>query len=221
MEQWKMMQKKNKKMELIGIISVILCLTIGIVCDWNVLIKKNILIPVDDIQSFSLTILQIQATIGTLIFTIITLITGSISDSYMGISISDFYLSIKPWKLTQKKLIIISLGLCLASVIFHSLGLYNVVFYLFVATLVVVLISINEIYSAFKGKNKQNNEIETYIYYMLESDIEYGKKLNIFQNFVLDWLIRKINKIMISFLKYLKKVCQQYGIIELMKHFLL
>ena len=187
MEQWKMMQKKNKKMELIGIISVILCLTIGIVCDWNVLIKKNILIPVDDIQSFSLTILQIQATIGTLIFTIITLITGSISDSYMGISISDFYLSIKPWKLTQKKLIIISLGLCLASVIFHSLGLYNVVFYLFVATLVVVLISINEIYSAFKGKNKQNNEIETYIYYMLESDIEYGKKLNIFQNFVLDW----------------------------------
>ena len=182
-----MMQKKNKKMELIGIISVILCLTIGIVCDWNVLIKKNILIPVDDIQSFSLTILQIQATIGTLIFTIIALITGSISDSYMGISISDFYLSIKPWKLTQKKLIIISLGLCLAGVVFHSLGLYNVVFYLFIATLVVVLISINEIYSAFKGKNKQNNEIETYIYYMLESDIEYSKKLNVFQNFVLDW----------------------------------
>lgn len=187
MEQWKMIQKKNKKMELIGIISVILCLTIGTVCDWNVLVNKNILIPVDDIQSFSLTILQIQATIGTLIFTIIALITGSISESYMGISISDFYLSIKPWKLTQKKLIIISLGLCLAGVIFHSLGLYNVVFYLFIATLVVVLISINEIYSAFKGKNKQNDEIETYIYYMLESNIEFGKKLNLFQNFVLDW----------------------------------
>lgn len=187
MEQWKMIQKKNKKMELIGIISVILCLTIGTVCDWNVLVNKNILIPVDDIQSFSLTILQIQATIGTLIFTIIALITGSISDSYMGISISDFYLSIKPWKLTQKKLIIISLGLCLAGVIFHSLGLYNVVFYLFIATLIVVLISINEIYSAFKGKNKQNDEIETYIYYMLESNIEFGKKLNVFQNFVLDW----------------------------------
>lgn len=182
-----MIQKKNKKMELIGIISVILCLTIGTVCDWNVLVNKNILIPVDDIQSFSLTILQIQATIGTLIFTIIALITGSISDSYMGISISDFYLSIKPWKLTQKKLIIISLGLCLAGVIFHSLGLYNVVFYLFIATLIVVLISINEIYSAFKGKNKQNDEIETYIYYMLESNIEFGKKLNVFQNFVLDW----------------------------------
>lgn len=187
MEQWKMLQKKNKKMELIGIISVILCLIIGTVCDWNVLVNKNILIPVDDIQSFSLTILQIQATIGTLIFTIIALITGSISDSYMGISISDFYLSIKPWKLTQKKLIIISLGLCLAGVIFHSLGLYNVVFYLFIATLVVVLISINEIYSAFKGKYKQNDEIETYINYMLESNIEFGKKLNVFQNFVLDW----------------------------------
>ncbi len=187
MEEWKKIQKAYKTRELVGIIGMIMSIIIGAICDWNVLVERNILIPVDDIESFSLTILQIQATVGTLIITIIALISGNISDSYMGVSISDFYLNIKPWKLTQKVLIIVSLGLCLAGVIFHSLGLYNIVFYLFIATLITILISILEIYSAFKGRNKQNQEIESYVNYMLESNIEYEIKLNIYQNFVLDW----------------------------------
>ena len=142
MEEWKQIQKTYKTRELIGIIAMIMSFIIGAICDWNVLVERNILISIDDIESFSLTILQIQATVGTLIFTIIALITGNISDSYMGVSISDFYLNIKPWKLTQKVLIVISLGLCLSGVIFHSLGLYNIVLYLFIATLIAILISI-------------------------------------------------------------------------------
>ena len=39
------------------------------------------MIPISDIESFSLTILQIQAIVGTLIFTIIALITGNVDDS--------------------------------------------------------------------------------------------------------------------------------------------
>ena len=187
MEEWKKIQKTYKIRELIGITGMIMSFIIGAICDWNVLVENNILISIDDIEAFSLTILQIQATVGTLIFTIIALITGNISDSYMGVSISDFYLNIKPWKLTQKVLIVVSLGLCLAGMIFHSLGLYNIVFYLFIATLIAILISILEIYSAFKGRNKQNQEIEAYVNYMLESNIEYEKKLNIYQNFVMDW----------------------------------
>lgn len=48
-------------------------------------------------------------------------------------------------------------------------------FYLFIATLIAILISILEMYSAFKGRNKQNQEIEAYVNYMLESNIEYEK----------------------------------------------
>ncbi|MFR3658663.1 MAG: hypothetical protein ACLTWK_10350 [Eisenbergiella sp.] len=186
MKKWEKIQNVYKTRELIGILGMAVSILIGAICDWNVLVEGNVLIPIDDIASFSLTILQIQATVGTLIFTIIALITGNISDSYMGVSISDFYLNIKPWKLTQKVLIVISLGLCLAGVILHSLGLYNVVFYLFIATLIATLISILEIYCAFKGGNNQNQEIESYVNYMLESNIEYEKKLSIFKNFVLD-----------------------------------
>lgn len=187
MREWKKVQKAYKTRELISIIGMIMSIIVGAICDWNVLVERNILIPIDEIESFSLTILQIQATVGTLIFTIIALIAGNISDSYMGVSISDFYLNIKPWKLTQKVLIVVSLGLCLAGVIFHSLSLYNIVFYLFIVTLIAILISILEIYSAFKGRNKQDQEIESYVNYMLVSNIEYEKKLNIYQNFVLNW----------------------------------
>lgn len=204
MEEWKKIQNRYKTREIAGIICMIIFIVIGAICDWNVLVKKNILIPIEDIESFSLTILQIQATVGTLIFTIIALITGNISDSYMGVPISDFYLNIKPWKLTQKVLIFISLGSCVTGVIAHSLGWYNIVFYLFIATFVAILLSILEIYSAFKGRNTQIQEIEAYVSYMLESDIDYEKKLNAYQNFVLDWKEEVDSQDKQSYEKYLK-----------------
>lgn len=204
MEDWKNIQKRYKTRELVGITCMVIFIFIGIICDWNVLIKKNVLISINDIESFSLTILQIQATVGTLIFTIIALITGNISDSYMGVSIGDFYLNIKPWKSTQKNLIFISLGLCVIGVIAHSLGCYNIVFFLFIATFVVILLSILEIYSAFKGRNIQIKEIEAYVNYMLESNIDYEKKLNIYQNFVSDWKEEVTSQDKQSYEKYLQ-----------------
>lgn len=186
MKKWEDIRKKYKTIEIGGIVGMILCLIIGSFCDWNVE-RGNILIPVDDMESFSLTILQIQATVGTLIVAIIALITGNISDSYMGVSVSDFYLNIRPWKLKQKVLIFVSLGLCVAGVISHSLKLFNIVFWLFNATLIAISISIIEIYSAFRGKNTADLEIEAYINHVLESDMEFKKKLDIYQNFVLDW----------------------------------
>lgn len=204
MEDWKNIQKRYKTRELVGITCMVIFIFIGVIFDWNVLIKKNVLISIDDIESFSLTILQIQATVGTLIFTIIALITGNISDSYMGVPISDFYLNIKPWKLTQKILIFISLGLCVTGVITHSLGWYNIVFYLFIATFVAILLSILEIYSAFKGRNIQIKEIEAYVKYMLESNIDYEKKLNIYQNFVSDWKEEVTSQDKQSYEKYLQ-----------------
>ena len=58
METWKKIQKKNKRNEILGIVCMGVCLTIGIICDWNVLVKNNVLIQIEDITSFSLTILQ-------------------------------------------------------------------------------------------------------------------------------------------------------------------
>lgn len=187
MKEWERIRKKYILLDVIGISGIILCFVAGIWSDWNVLLKNNVLIIINDIESFSLTILQIQATVGTLIVAIIALIAGNISDSYMGVSVSDFYLNIRPWKLKQKILIFISLGLCLIGVISHSLKLYNFVFYLFIATLIVITISIIDIYSAFRGRNIVNLEIEYYIDYMIAGNADFSKKENIYKNFVSDW----------------------------------
>ena len=67
------------------------------------------------------------------------------------------------------------------------LKLYNCVFGVFVATLAVILLSILEMYSAFEGRNKQNQDIEAYINYVLDSDTKIDCKLDVYQKFVLDW----------------------------------
>lgn len=61
MSEWNRIRKQNKKLECIALIIMTICLLFGGWCDWNVLIKDNVLIFVKDIDSFSLTILQIQA----------------------------------------------------------------------------------------------------------------------------------------------------------------
>ena len=187
MSEWNRMRKQNRNLESMILIIIAACFLLGGWCDWNALVKEKAWIFINDIDAFSLTILQIQASTATLIIAIIALITGNISDSYMGVSVSDFYLNIKPWKLKQKMLIFILLGFELIGALFHVLKLYNCVFGVFVATLAVILLSILEMYSAFEGRNKQNQDIEAYINYVLDSDTKIDCKLDVYQKFVLDW----------------------------------
>ena len=187
MSEWNRMRKQNRNLESMILIIIAACFLLGGWCDWNALVKEKAWIFINDIDAFSLTILQIQASTATLIIAIIALITGNISDSYMGVSVSDFYLNIKPWKLKQKMLIFMLLGFELIGALFHVLKLYNCVFGVFVATLAVILLSILEMYSAFEGRNKQNQDIEAYINYVLDSDTKIDCKLDVYQKFVLDW----------------------------------
>mgnify|MGYP000490388972 CR=1 FL=1 len=60
MKKWEKIQNVCKSREIIGILGIIVSIIIGGICDWNVLIEGNILISIDDIESFSLTILQRQ-----------------------------------------------------------------------------------------------------------------------------------------------------------------
>lgn len=61
---------------------------------------------VEDLNDVSLTLLQIQAAVTTLTLTIIDLLSGNVSDSYMGIPISMFYLEKRPFLLKQKAVIL-------------------------------------------------------------------------------------------------------------------
>ena len=187
MEEWEKIRKKYCRIEVTGIAIMAAFFAIGMVLDGIVRNGENILIPINDIESFSLAVLQMQVTIGTLTVAIIALLAGNISDSYMGISVSDFYLNIRPQILKQVVLIFLSLTLCILGLIFHVFKFYNTVFYLYISTLIAIFLSIYEIYSAFKGRNTEIHQIEAYIKYIIESKTAPENKEKVCQNFVVDW----------------------------------
>ena len=75
MSQWEKARSNYKRLEAICIGIGIMCIIIGIACD--ILVANDIVFwVVDSLPDFSLALLQIQATIGTLTIAIIALISG-------------------------------------------------------------------------------------------------------------------------------------------------
>lgn len=58
MEEWRKIRKRYFLLEVAGIALILSCFLMGIWSDWNVLVRKNALIIIENIESFSLTILQ-------------------------------------------------------------------------------------------------------------------------------------------------------------------
>jgi len=96
MSTWIKIKNKHRKIEILGLILMIICTAVGIIFDYTV-ICGLIFHEVKDINTFSLTLLQIQATISTLTIALVALMSGNISETYMGVSVSvDYYF--KLWK---------------------------------------------------------------------------------------------------------------------------
>lgn len=180
---WVDNRKRIKCIEFSIIILAILSTFFGIICDFLVS-KGNVIIRVAELSVFSLTLLQIQATITTLTLTIIALLSGNISDSYMGIPISKFYLEIRPYMLKQKIVICVEFFELLFCVLCQILAFYNTMIASFVSSMFIILVSIFNTYSIFRGVRNTLDEIEYYIYYQ----ISVGKNcVNIGEQLVYDW----------------------------------
>lgn len=185
-------QKENKL-----ILFMIIVLAIGFICDK----MKIYFVCLEDISSLSLTIMQIQTTIGILVITVISLISGNMEESHYGISICHYYLNIKSKKLNFKRIIFFVLGLSLTSVIAYAFQLYSFILCIFIVTIINVLIAITNIYSAFSGRIDQYDEIEDYLEKQIELSNSSLEKL--FIHFCDDW---KRNIIVQDELSY-KKSC--------------
>ena len=102
MEKWIKRRKEISRVETAAIVVAILLLLIGGVCD--VAVKMGyILIHVKGFEDVSLAVLQMQASITVLTLSIIALLSGNISDSYMGVSVSSYFLEKRPPYLKQKR----------------------------------------------------------------------------------------------------------------------
>ncbi|MBR5953043.1 MAG: hypothetical protein IKZ85_07200, partial [Pseudobutyrivibrio sp.] len=201
---WQIEQVRQRNKEKKYIIALIIIIAIGFFLDFIEFIMQNpsIALPkniaallntsrfiVNNLSNVTLSILQIQAAICPLVIAIIALLSGVISDVYYGVSVCNYYLNIKPIYFKQKRIIIGLISAIGAGVFFYLLGLYNVVFSLFWATCLAIIISIMELYSVFKGQNYIEGELESYCAHMLLNyDVSYDEQKEALSMFTKWWI---------------------------------
>lgn len=186
MSEWIKTRRKVILTEIIAGCIMLVCILFGL-C-WQLhsnsilgTLSKNIN------QDFAMVVLQIQATVDTLTISIIALISGSVSDSNMGIVFSDYYLNIRPLVFKQKRIIVSSLMLLAINIGFYIVNWYCMVLWVFAVTMALILMSINEIYLVFTGKGLAERETKDYVNYVLSKKCDYRKKYSICTGLVNDW----------------------------------
>lgn len=179
MNSWKEYLKKSKKKEMSLIKIALILIFLGIIADYYV--KNNhVIFVIEDIEAISLTLLQIQSGISTLTLSIIALLSGFINDSYLGISISEFFLDIKPIIFSQKRIIILEFILLLGGIGSYYVKFFNSLSCIFLISIIYIIYSILQMYSIFKGKKNIELEIENYLEYSLINDDEYYEIIEMF-----------------------------------------
>ncbi len=173
MNDWKKVRSKAIIIEILAVFAIAVFIVIGLLLQLH---SNTILGTISNNidKNFALAILQIQATVDTLTISIIALISGCVSDSSMGIVFSDYYLNIRPY--IQKRIIAGSILLLVTNIGFYSIKWYCFLLSIFVVTIILILISTNEIYLIFNGKRLAEREIKEYICYVLSKKCGYGKK---------------------------------------------
>lgn len=184
MLKWQDIKKDTKRNEIFGIIVTFLLFLIGTGAE--ILVNEGrVLIILGDISTFSMTLLQILASISTLVIAIIALLAGNVNDTYLGVAISDYYFNIKPYFFTQKRIIKLSIIYVLLSIVLHILGFYNLVFVTFCSNLILIYISTMAIYKVFFGRYVQSEEINAYIKHVINEKGKLAKVL--LTNYINDW----------------------------------
>ena len=96
-------------------------------------------------------------------------------------------MNIRPYIFKQKRIIAGSILLLVTNIGFYSIKWYCFLLSIFVVTIILILISTNEIYLIFNGKRLAEREIKEYICYVLSKKCGYRKKYTICMEFVSDW----------------------------------
>lgn len=173
----------NKSQEKIYLAASILLLIIGLLCDY--LVSKGIVVKTTPhLPTISITLIQVQACLSTLIIAIIALLSGFITKSYLGIPICKYYLDIRPSIFKFKTVLLIEFLLISLSVIGQIFELYNFVILIFFSAILIIVAFIFQLYGTFRGENDDIEEIKIYFKNLVEKDNNYKK---IGDLFIRDW----------------------------------
>lgn len=140
-----------------------------------------------DGQSFMLAVIQVQATVATLILTLISLISSSFKESYLGIRIIHYYLDISSKPFTFKTTIKVILMMIIASMALFMFHFYITILFLFVITIVFNIRYVDLIYKIVGDPEVIESDVGNYIIQVIENRSE-NEMFHFFISFCDDWL---------------------------------
>lgn len=157
---------------------------------------KTELLVVDNLAAVSMTSLQLQTSISSVSIALITILSAVISEEFYGVSVSYYYTSIRPIWYTQKRIIIVEIILVGVNMLMHLLKLYNIVIAILWVSCILIILSVEGIYSAFRGKECIKGEILSYVEYIFfDSAAGFQEKRGVFEGFVKYWSAQNQNKV--------------------------
>lgn len=190
------MKKRKNIFEFIILGIAVLIVFASILSDFYVInIPDIFILRFNDKEGLFYTLFGIQATISALSISIIAIVTGVISESYYGISITRYITELRSKLFKQKHIIAFSLVLMFINYICVAYSLFNTSIALFLTSIVVTLILIKQIYVVFQGKEQMKKEIYNFFLNNYNKDlldglnnelnnaIETGNTIIINQNF--------------------------------------
>lgn len=158
----------------------------------QILIEFNMFpwpIQVNDLNNISIAIVTIQATLFTLVISLLALVTNN-DKIYFGFEIKDFYFNHCTIFLKQETMMYIGVGLILLNTIFLHFDWHNIVYAIFFVSLWFIFESAKNVMRIFAGSDDiYIKQVEAYIDECLEKNRNVE---TIYNNFTNDWK-RKIS----------------------------
>lgn len=180
---WDDTRKRNKRIEVIVIFISLILVVLGLFADIKVF-NGNQLFRIKCSDSLLLTIVQIQASVSTLTIALVALLSGVVSKSYMGISLSSFFLENIPYILKMKFIIVLEFILLVLNVVVIINSLCWVGISLFIVSVLFIVFAVFELYDVFKGDKSTLKEIESFVTHIFQKENDYE---NIAQQYIRDW----------------------------------
>lgn len=191
MLSWEDIRRKDITKELLCVAAIVFTFAVGALCEFFVE-RGTVIWTVVNYGDVSLAAVQIQATVMSLTVAIIALISGQMDKSFRGVPYNKFCMHIKPVIFTQMRLIIISMVLIPVNIGIHILELYNLALAVMIVSIILILISIRQIYTVFLGTRETKHQIEMYLNYCFRVRDKYYNNdivlmIKLLDDYIEDW----------------------------------
>lgn len=182
MAGWKELRRKRRVGEITALVAGAICIFLGIIAElglWADIVHVSARLDND----FILTLLQIQATIMTITFTVLALLSGIVTDSHYGVSVSSFFLRTYPQIFKQRFTIIIQVLCLCANILLFLFSIKAIIVSLWFVSMVLIVVSITEAYPIFSGRRSYLYKIESYVNEVMEK----GEYRELIERFIDEW----------------------------------